>query len=114
MPGSFLNTAAVLICPHGGQVVLSTSTTRVTVLGLPVVRAGDQHQINGCPFSVGGVPEPCLRVIWGSGSGIGLRVTIQGQPAVLAEPGAGTCFDVKGQPKGSPTIGSSQARVRGI
>lgn len=112
MPGPFLNTAAVLTCPHGGQVIIGASASRVTVLGLPVVTAGDTHAISGCQFKVGGVAEPCVRVVWGTGAAS--RVTIQGQAVVLVEPGAGTCIDVKGVPKGSPTIVTSQGRVRGV
>jgi hypothetical protein len=114
MPGLFLNAGASLTCPHGGSVTVTASSTRLTASGLPVVRVGDQHVVNGCPFTLNGVPQPCIRVVWGLVSGAAKRVTAQGQAVVLAEPGAGTCFDILGQPKGSPTVNTTQARVRGI
>lgn len=114
MAGFFLNSGASLTCPHGGIVSVTASGSRLTAGGVPVVRAGDQHPVSGCPFNVAGVPQPCIRVVWGAGTGAAVRVASQGQQVVLAEPGAGVCIDILGQAKGSPIIGTTQARVRGI
>lgn len=102
------------MCPHGGQVTVNASASRLTVNGAPVVRVGDQHLVSGCQFNIAGLPQPCVRVVFTGGPGVSLRVTVQGQQIVLAQPGAGMCFDSFGQPKGPPLLLNSQTRVRGV
>ena len=62
---ALLNTASVLMCPHGGTIQITTGNTHAKAAGAFLVRASDTFQIGGCPFVLpGGVPHPCVLVQW--------------------------------------------------
>ena len=61
---ALLTSASVMICPHGGSVQAITSNTRTQAAGGFLLRASDAFVIAGCPFVLGLVPHPCVRVQW--------------------------------------------------
>jgi len=102
-----LHVGATAICPHGGQVSVISSNTRVTVSGQPVATIGDQFMIAGCSFVVGTVPQPCLQVQWLVPA---TRVTVNGQPVIL-QTSSGLCQGAA--PQGPPNVIVTQVRVSG-
>jgi uncharacterized Zn-binding protein involved in type VI secretion len=102
-----LHVGATAICPHGGQVSVIPSNTRVTVSGQPVATIGDQFMIAGCSFVVGTVPQPCLQVQWLVPA---TRVTVNGQPVIL-QTSSGLCQGAA--PQGPPNVIVTQVRVSG-
>ena len=119
--GSLVNTGTPATCPHNGQVqftpvdqpsALSVST-RVRVIGQPIILADGSLPIAGCSFTLAFgvqiVPSPCVRVRF-NGAG---RVRSQGRPVVLADSG-GTCSNMQGADQGPCTVAVSQVRVRGL
>lgn len=110
MPGtSFLTTTSVLSCPHGGRITASTSNTRVRADGQPVVRSTDTFTIAGCPFTIGPVPHPCVRVKWDVHA---QRHTSQGDPSLTLE-SVGFCLAADGGTQGTAVISSTQFRGAG-
>ena len=68
------------MCPHGGQVSIVSSNTRVVAGGTPIATLADQFLIAGCAFTIPpGKPQPCVRVQWMTPA---TRVLINGQPPV--------------------------------
>src|SRR5260370_23161815 len=61
---ALLNTASVMMCPHGGTVQAISSNTRASAGGAFVLRATDTFIIAGCPFSTPAGPHPCVQVPW--------------------------------------------------
>jgi hypothetical protein len=53
MPGLVLNVGATAMCPHGGQMSIVSSNTRVLLGGQPAATFSDTYLIAGCPFVVG-------------------------------------------------------------
>jgi uncharacterized Zn-binding protein involved in type VI secretion len=111
MPGFLLHVGATTMCPHGGQVSVIPSNSRVLVSGQPVATASDTYPIAGCPFTVPpGKPQPCVTVRWLVPAS---RVLINGQPAIL-QTSTGLCQSGEQIPQGAPIVVTSQARVRGV
>lgn len=110
MPGPLFHVGASAICPHGGQVTVISSNTRVLVSGMPVATLGDQYVVAGCAFTVPpGKPQPCVKALWLVPA---VRVLINGQPAIL-QTSTGLCQSVEQIPQGPPTIVATQTRVIG-
>ena len=88
--GDPLTTAAVLTCPHGGTVSITSSNSGVTADGAPLALAGDSFTISGCPFQIpvgpGTKPSPCVTVKW---LVTDLRATVNGQRRDLPVSGTG-------------------------
>ncbi len=85
MTGFLVHVGASIICPHGGQILPSTSNTRVLVSGQPVVTLSDTYPIVACSLTAAaatGGPPPCVTTQWSKPS---LRITINEQPAILAD-----------------------------
>jgi hypothetical protein len=61
---ALLNTASILMCPHGGQVQAITTNVRAKAGGDFALRASDTFLVAGCPFTLGPVFHPCLQVQW--------------------------------------------------
>ena len=59
---------ATALCPHAGQVSVSSSNARVKVSGKAVATLNDMTSVSGCPFQVPAgpttKPQPCIRVQW--------------------------------------------------
>jgi uncharacterized Zn-binding protein involved in type VI secretion len=101
---------ATAICPHGGQITVVSSNTRVLVSGMPVATIADTSLVAGCAFVLGTTPHPCVTVQWLTPA---TRVTVNGQP-VLLQSSTGLCQSADQTPQGPPTIVSTQTRVGGI
>lgn len=110
MPGFLFHVGASAICPHGGQVQVISTNTRVLVNGTPVATMGDQYMVAGCVFTVGPKPQPCIKVQWLVPA---TRVLINGQPAIL-QLSTGLCQSAEQIPAGPPTVIATQTRVMGM
>jgi uncharacterized Zn-binding protein involved in type VI secretion len=106
---TLLDAGASAICPHGGQVSIVSTNTRVTAGGQPVAVMADTFLVAGCVFMVGTKPQPCTKVQWLVPAS---RVTIGGQPAVL-QSSSGLCLSADQIPAGPPNVLVTQVRVQG-
>jgi hypothetical protein len=109
MAGYFLTTTSVLLCPHGGTVVPSTTDTRVRAEGNPVLRSTDTFTIAGCPYVLGTTPYPCVRVQWDVHAE---RHTSQSDPSLTVD-SVGFCLSADGGTQGTVVISSTQSRGAG-
>lgn len=104
-----LNTASILMCPHGGMVSAITSNTRVNAGGGPAVLATDTFTIAGCPFVIGVVPHPCVQVQWVQPDA---RSQVEGN-FTLSESSVGLCIAADMAVQGTVLISMTQAQVSG-
>jgi hypothetical protein len=109
MAASFLTTTSVLSCPHGGTVTISTTNTRVRAEGNPVVRSTDTCTIAGCPYTLGTMPSPCVRVQWDVHAE---RHESHGDPSLTLD-SVGFCLSAAGGTQGTVVISSTQSRGAG-
>lgn len=110
MPGFLYHVGATAVCPHGGQVVVIPASPRALVSGQPVATLADQYPIIGCPFVVGTVPQPCLRVQWVVPA---MRTLVNRQPAILQD-SVGLCLGPTQAPQGPVSVVATQPRARGM
>jgi hypothetical protein len=106
--GFVLDAGTSVLCPHGGQGRASTASTRVLLGRLGALRLPDQVLLAGCPFVLGTVASPCVRVQW---LGPSARVRAEGQPVLLSTTTA-LCLAATGAPQGTGTLLGHQTRVR--
>lgn len=104
MPGPLLVVGAVAMCPHGGQITIISSDTRVLAGAMPVALMTDQFMVAGCAFMVATVPQPCLKVQWTTPT---VETLINGQPAITAA-SVGMCIAANGAPNGPAIVVSTQ------
>ena len=109
MAGYFLTTTSSLSCPHGGTVTISTTNSRVTAEGNPIVRSTDTSTIAGCPYTLGTIPSPCVRVQWDVHAE---HHTSQGDPSLTLD-SVGFCLSAAGGTQGTVVIASTQSRGAG-
>jgi hypothetical protein len=108
MPGTLFHVGAVATCPHGGQVIASSTNTRVAASGMPVALMTDQFKVAGCAFTPpSGIPQPCVIVQWTAPTA---RTLVNGQPAITAL-SVGLCIAANGVPNGPATVTSTQMRA---
>ena len=62
--GAFLTASTVLMCPHGGTVMVVTTNTQVMASGSPVLLSTDVFTVVGCSLSSSGTTPPCTTVEW--------------------------------------------------
>jgi hypothetical protein len=106
---SLLTTSSVLMCPHGGTVMATSSNTRAKA-GEFILRMSDTFTITGCPFTLPGpTPHPCMTVQWVKSA---LRCKAAGDFA-LAQDSIGMCLAADQAPQGTVLIQSTQPRVSG-
>lgn len=106
MPGFLLDSAAGVLCAHGGQAQATLPSSRVRVGGQPLTTISAPHTVTGCPFTAAGAPAPCVVAQWASGA---TRVRSLGGPVLLQDSQA-VCA-----PNGTPvSITATQVRVKGI
>ncbi len=111
MAGNSLTTASTLQCPHGGQVQIVSSNTKVSAAQNPVATAADTFIVSGCPFTlptVPPIPSPCVTVQWIAPD---MRVKVNGAPS-LSQSSGGMCFSPAQAPQGPPSVVSTQAKVQ--
>jgi len=104
-----LNTSSVLMCPHGGMVQATSTNTRAKVGGDFALRASDTFVITGCPFFLGLVYHPCVRVQW-------IQPATRSQAVsdfTLTEQSVGLCLAADQAPQGTVIIAFTQPRVAG-
>lgn len=114
MPGYLLHVGAQVMCPHGGQVTIVSTNTRVKVSSQFVATMADAYTIAGCPFQIptpgGPKPQPCVTVKWATPA---MRVKVNSQPAIL-QLSAGICQSAEQIPAGPPVVAMTQMRVQGM
>ena len=110
MPGTLVQVGASGMCPHGGQLSIVSTNTRVTAGGSPVATVADTFLIAGCAFTIPpSKPQPCMKVQWLVPAA---RVLVGGQPVIL-QTSTGLCQSADQIPQGPPTITVTQLRVQG-
>ena len=110
MPGMLLHVGATVMCPHGGQVNGTATSTKVTVSGQPVVVQTDTFLVAGCAFTVPpGKPQPCVKVLWMTAA---LKVTVEGKPVLLST-SSGMCQSAEQAPQGPPIVSVTQVKASG-
>lgn len=110
MPGFLVQVGATAMCPHGGQVQVIPTNTRVLLSGAPAAVLADTFPIAGCAFTVPpSKPQPCVTVQWLVPA---TRVLIGGQPAIL-QSSSGLCMSAEQIPQGPPTVVVTQLRAQG-
>jgi hypothetical protein len=105
-----LTAASTLMCPHGGQALLSTTNTLALSDGAPWLLQTDVHPIVGCAFAPGGVYTPCLTIQWVSGA---TQTQILGVP-VLLQTSIGLCLNAAQGPQGTALVVQVQTRATGV
>ena len=106
--GNTLNVNAILLCPHGGQVQIISTNTRVKVGGAFAALSSDQFLISGCPFIIGLVPSPCLTVRWILTD---MRAKVN-STFTLSMSSVGLCQNAAQVPQGPVMIVNTQPRVK--
>jgi hypothetical protein len=109
---ALLTQESQLMCPHGGVVTATPSSTKVQVKASgPVVRSSDTFSITGCPFTLpSGTPHPCTTVQW---QVTATKVKDNGD-FVLNEASVGLCIAADQVPQGTVMISTTQAQVSGL
>ena len=111
MANFLVHVGCTIICPHGGQVSIISTNTRVLVSGQPVGTQSDTFMIAGCPFALPPVPtpHPCVMKKWLVPS---LRIKVNNQPVILKD-STGICQAADQAPQGPPNVITTQLRVKG-
>ena len=105
MAGLLLDTAAAVMCAHGGSAHPVTPNARVRVNGAPIATLPGSWTVAGCPLPPEG-GGPCLVAQFTTAA---TRVTSDGQPVLLSDSLAVVT------PTAAPLIVTgAQNRVRGI
>lgn len=108
MPGSLLDTDAVIGCPHGGRVTaVGTPSGGVRAGGAAVATAAHSYVVTGCPHTVDRVPTPCVTVRW---TAYDTGITVDGAP-VLLDTSAAECVTAAFVPQGPPVVQAAQRKV---
>jgi hypothetical protein len=107
MGAAILQSGCSMMCPHGGQVQVAPSQSKVLLGGAPALLASDTTLVAGCAFAIGPKPQPCLTVEW---SAPATKVTIANQ-APLLQTSVGLCKSAEGIPQGTVLIVSTQTKV---
>lgn len=109
MPG-LLTTSSIMMCPHGGQVMVTSTNTKVKAGGDFVVRSSDVFTIAGCPFNIAGAPHPCVQLQWVATN---MRSKIMSDFS-LSESSVGLCLAPDMTPQGTVLINFTQPQVGGL
>ena len=105
--GYLLHQNAQVLCSHGGQVRPTVTSLRVTLGGQGATTLAHIYTVAGCPLTTES-PKPCTVVQWTSPA---VRVTIEGQPALLSSSQGITIGPLGTQ--GTPMTVMQQVRVSG-
>lgn len=106
---AILTTASTVLCPYGGQALLTTTNTDMLVDGAPVLLLTDLHAIVGCPFAPV-VPTPCVTLRWVTGA---LQTSARGVPVLLQE-SVGLCLNAVQAPQGVAIVVQARQKAKGI
>lgn len=110
MSGNLLHVNATVTCPHGAQATALPAQSRVLVSGQAVTSTADLYTVTGCPFNVGGKPQPCTTIRWVMPSA---RIRVNGAPA-LPQSSVGLCQSAEQVPQGPPIVTVIQQRAVGV
>ena len=105
-----LTASSIMMCPHGGQVMVTSSNVKVKAGGDFVVGSSDVFTIVGCPFVLGVVPHPCVTVQWVVPN---TRSKVMGN-FTLSESSVGLCLAPDMAPQGTVLINFTQPQVGGL
>lgn len=105
-----LDNLASYMCPHGGQVTIVTTNSRVKAEGSRyLLRVTDTFLVVGCTLA--SIPSPpCVMVRWFNES---KRVKVMGVP-VLLESSVGLCLNPAGTPQGIVMVMGPQSRAKAL
>lgn len=105
-----LTTLSTAMCPHGGQVILATTSDTVCrIQGGYALLSTDVHSVVGCPFTVGTVYHPCTTVRWLAGAS---QTKVNGIP-VLLQNSVGICHAADQAPQGTAIVLQTQTLATG-
>jgi len=108
--GQILTVSDVMMCPHGGQVSLSSVQASVKA-GAAVLRPGDVFTIAGCALNVSGAPHPCVIVEWQSPA-TRVKAGDRGAAAsVLTTASVGVCKAADQAPQGMVIVQPAQTKA---
>jgi hypothetical protein len=107
MTGQALTSASTMQCPHGGQVQVVPSNTRVKADAYLLTQA-DTFTIAGCAFTLPpSVPSPCLSVQW-----VVADLRVKAGSATLSQSDTGLCLNAQNAPQGPVAVVNTQSRVK--
>ncbi len=104
-----LNTATVMMCPHGGSVNAMSTNTKAKAGGDFILRSSDTFTIAGCPLNIASAPHPCVRVQWVKSA---LKPKAVGD-FVLNTDSVGLCIAADQSVQGTVLITTTQPQVLG-
>jgi hypothetical protein len=104
-----LTTTSSVMCPHGGQAMLTTTNTDFVIDGAQALLESDQHSVVGCPFTVGSNYTPCVLIRWSAGA---TQTKLRGVP-VLLQTSVGLCYSAAQAPQGTAVVMQTQQRAQG-
>src|SRR5690606_23950084 len=104
-----LTTQSTVLCPHGGQVSLSTANAMAQTQQGRLLLQTDTHTVSGCAFTVGTKPQPCVLVRWVTGAALS---KVNGTP-ILLQSSVGMCFSAEQIPQGPAVVVAASATVTG-
>jgi hypothetical protein len=105
-----LTTTSTVMCPHGGQLQLSTTNTDAVIDGAPALLVTDVHPVAACPFTIGPKPQPCVTARWMAGA---THAKVHGVPLLLQN-SVGVCFSAEQIPAGPPVVVQVQQLAKAI
>lgn len=106
-----LTTLSQGMCPHGGQIFLSTTTDALCqIQGGFALLETDIHSVAGCPFLVALAPHPCVMVRWSAGA---TQTKVNGI-GVLLQTSVGVCYAADQAPQGVAVITQTQQIAKGL
>ncbi len=108
--GELLSTSDIMMCPHGGQVSISSLQASASAEAL-FVRPGDIFTIAGCAMMVGPSPHPCVIVEWQSPSSRVKAGDRGGAVFVLTTDSVGICKAADQAPQGQVLIQKTQTKA---
>jgi hypothetical protein len=103
-------TSSTILCPHGGQAILSTANKELLIMGCFALLETDVHQVVGCPFAIGTAYHPCVAIHWTMGAKV---YKVDGIP-VLLKSSVGICCAADQAPQGVAVMVNVQTEVLGI
>jgi len=96
-----------IMCPHGGNVLLLTSNTKLLVENVPALIESDIYSVTGCPFTVGSKYSPCVKVEWNQGA---LKAK-SNEISILVNSSMGKCTNLEGALQGMALIINTQLKA---
>ncbi len=110
MTGQTITKNSSMQCPHGGQVQVITTNTRVKADQGYIGTMADTYLISGCPFQIPGtppIPSPCVKVQWVIPD---VRNKVNGSPTISIT-SSGICLAATQLPQGPVSVVNVQSKV---